>query len=139
MVDARIEAQLVDDVIALGLAAGDAHGAAAVDFRELAHDAADGAGRRGDEHGFAGLGSPDLEEAKPRGQPRHAEDAEIVRRRYAPRVDRGHVGGFRDAMALPAELRQHLFADFDGRITGADDLANGLAHHDLVELRRRHV
>ena len=71
-------------------------------------------------------------ETKPGGQSRHSDDAEITGRRYAPCINFRHVGSLRDAMTLPSELRQHLFADFDRCIARADDLADGLADHGEV-------
>ena len=62
---------------------GDADDAAPGETRELAHQLAHGAGRRGDEHGLAGLGRADLVEPHVGREPRHAEDARVVGERDA--------------------------------------------------------
>ena len=81
VVECGIEAELV----ASGCATFAAEPALPIDeaaalLGELAGDAADGAGRAGDEHAIAGLDLDELE-ADPGGQPRHAEHAEVARER----------------------------------------------------------
>ena len=76
VVDGGVEAELVDDVCAFLRTAGDAHGAAPLDARDLAHHLADRARSRRNDDGLAGLGLADFEQAEIGGHARHAEDAE---------------------------------------------------------------
>src|SRR6185437_5714613 len=124
VIDAGVEAELVNDVVALGPAARDADGATAADLRELADDAANGARRRGDDDRLSGPWLPDLEQAEPRGESRHAENAEVVRSRDVACVDLRHVGAVCDAVALPAQLRQHLVTDAYARVARVDHFAD---------------
>src|SRR6185369_4188320 len=91
VVDARVEAELARHVLALGWPAGKADGAASVNLRELAHDAADRAAGGGNDHGLARLRLADLQQAVPRGDAGHAAGAEIRGRRNLRRVDRPHA------------------------------------------------
>src|SRR4029079_8962722 len=67
VVDAGVEAQLVHDVVALRLAAGDADCARAFQFRDLTDHAADRARGGGYHHGFARLRLADVEQPDPGG------------------------------------------------------------------------
>ena len=78
VVDAGIEPQLLDDEVALGLAAGDAHGAAALQLGELSDHAADRAGGRGHHHGLAGERLAVLQQTDPGGRARHADAAQVA-------------------------------------------------------------
>ena len=64
VVDRRIEAELAHQPVALVLAARRADHAAAGELRDLADHGADRAGRRRHQHGVAGLGLADLEQAE---------------------------------------------------------------------------
>jgi hypothetical protein len=75
MIDAGIEAELVDDVIALRLAAGDADDAAARDRRQLTATLPTAPTQPDTSYRLAGLRLPDLVQPEPRGDTRHAEDA----------------------------------------------------------------
>jgi hypothetical protein len=66
VVDAGIEAELVDHPVALGLPAGDADRPAAADLGHLADRLAHRAGGTGDDHRVARLRLPDVEQAEVR-------------------------------------------------------------------------
>ena len=72
-VDRGVEPELVDQPLALVLAAGDADRARALELRDLADDRAHGAGRRGHDDGLALLRLADVEQPEVRG---HAGEAE---------------------------------------------------------------
>ncbi len=61
MIEAIVKAEFFLDVVAFVLAAGDAHGARPLDFRDLPDRRADRAGGRGHHHGLAGLRLADIE------------------------------------------------------------------------------
>src|ERR1700733_4042022 len=64
MIEAVIEAEFASDVIAFVLAARDADGAGALDFRDLPDRRADRAGCRRYHHGLAGLRLSDIEQTR---------------------------------------------------------------------------
>src|SRR6202042_3762252 len=70
-------AELLDNVTALLLTAGDPHRATALDLGDLTDDAADGAGRAGDHDGLALLGLADLQYSEVLGHPGHAERPQV--------------------------------------------------------------
>ena len=91
VVDAGVEAELLDDPLALRRAAGDADDAAALDLRELADGLADRAGRARDDDRLAGLRLADVEQAEVAGHAGHAEHVEPLRRRADAQVDLGEL------------------------------------------------
>ena len=76
VVDGGVEAQIVDDVLALLGSAGDADRVAPLDLGDLTGDHADGTGRPGDDHGFAGFRLTDVEQAEIGRHSGRAEDTQ---------------------------------------------------------------
>ena len=76
VVQRDVEAELVQQGLALLLTAGDPDRTGALDLRDLADRRADRAGGRGDHDGLARLRPADLEESGVRREARHAEHAE---------------------------------------------------------------
>jgi len=74
VVDGGVEAEIVFNPLTFFIGAGDADYAAAVDFAELADDAAGGAGGGGDDEGFAGFRLADFEETEVGGEAVDAEE-----------------------------------------------------------------
>jgi hypothetical protein len=68
VVDAGIEAEVGNDVLAFRCTAGDTDDPAAMDARDLSHRAADGAGRCRHDHGFARLDISNIDEPNHRGR-----------------------------------------------------------------------
>src|SRR5882672_8727706 len=135
---AGVEAQLLQDVLALVLGARDAGDATAADLRELADDGADGAGGGGHDDGLTGLGLGDVVEAHVRRQAGHAEDAERGGnwRRLRVELDRtegpdARAGGLRDVVRLPATVGEHEIAGREGGVARFHHLADGAADHRL--------
>src|SRR5512146_15906 len=138
VVDAGVEAELVHHVVALLLAAGDAHRAAAADLCQLPDHAADRAGGGRHHHGLARLGRADLLHAAVRGQARHAEHAQVVRERYAPGVDLDELLALHAAVELPAG-GEYLVALLERRVLRLRHFARGLPNHDFADLHRRRI
>src|SRR5882724_4842944 len=143
---AGVEAQLLQDVLALVLGARDAGDATAADLRELADDGADGAGGGGHDDGLTRLGLGDVVEAHVRRQAGHAEDAERGgnRRRLRVELERtegpdARAGGLRDVVRLPATVREHEIARREGGVARFHHLADGAADHRLSQLHGRRI
>ena len=77
VVDGGVEAELLGQQRALLGAAGDPDDARAVDLGELAGDRADRAGRGRDDDRLARLRLADVADPDPRGEPGHAERAQV--------------------------------------------------------------
>ncbi len=96
MIEALVEAELLLDVVAFLLAAGDADRARALDFCNLADRRADRAGGRRDDDSLAGLRLADIQEPGIGGHAGHAEHAHRGRDGAEFRVDL--------VQALPSEI-----------------------------------
>ena len=101
VIEAGIEAELIDDVITFRLPPGDADHAAPVQPGNLADDSTDRATGGRHHHGFAGLRLADVEQPHIGREARHAEDAQRQRRpgEIAQLVHAGAVG---EGVVLPA-------------------------------------
>ena len=139
VIDAGIEAELLLDVVAFVLAAGDADRARTLDLRDLADRRADRAGRRRDHDGLAGLRLADVEQPGIGGHAGHAEHADRGRDRRELRIDLAQALAVGDRVRLPARARQHDVALGEARIVGGDDLAHGAAFHHAADRHRRGV
>src|SRR4029079_5962076 len=116
VVDARIETELLHDMIAFDFTAGDSDHMATPGLAQLSDDAAHRTGGRGNDERVAGLRLADLEQSEPCRYSRHAEHAEVIRRRRECRVylvKRCRLG---HAITLPAQIGQHAIARFERRI-----------------------
>src|SRR5258708_38593995 len=78
VVDGGVEAEIVFNPFTFFIGAGDTDDAAAVDFSELADDAAGGSSGGGDDEGFAGLRLADFEEAEIGGEGVGAEKVQEI-------------------------------------------------------------
>jgi len=134
VVDAGVEAQLLDHVVALVLAAGDADRAAAVQPGELADHRADRARRRRDDDGFALLGLADHHQTPPRRHTRHAEHGERGRERRGIGIELHRRDAGRHGVALPARIFGDEVAFLEAGIFGLHDLADGAADHGIAQI-----
>jgi hypothetical protein len=93
VVDARVEPEFLDHVIALGLGARQADDAASLDARDLPDDLPDGTRRCRHDNRFTRLGLSDVHEAEIGRRAREAERAHVGRHRNARQareLARGH-------------------------------------------------
>ena len=139
VVDRSVEAELVDQVAALVRAAGNADRAAALDFRDLSDDGADGAGRAGYDNGLSGLRLAYFEQAEIGGQSRHSQRAEEDRQRGDASVGPDELFAGHDRVLLHPEHAGHLVADLELRMTRRDHPAGGTGAHYLADAHRRDV
>ena len=102
MVERHVEAEVVEQRLALLLPAGDADGSRALDLGDLADGRPDGSGGRCDDDGLARLWLADLEQPGVRREAGHAEHAERRGDGYDGRVEAAHAGAVGDRVGLPA-------------------------------------
>src|SRR5258707_12226571 len=141
VVDGDVEAEIVFNPFTFFIGAGDTDDAAAVDFSELADDAAGGSSGGGDAEGFTGLRLGDFEEAEIGGE---AVDAE--------KVQEIGVGEERDAGkflkgTLPLAGKETVFLEageagdfvtlFEIGMAGFGDFGETQGAHDLPDLDGR--
>ena len=134
VVDRRVEAQRVDEIAALVAAAGDAHGARALDFRDLPDHRADRPGGGGDRDGLAGLRLADGRKARVGGHARHAEHAERRRYRRAARIELAQARAVRHRVILPAAIAEHDVARLESGMPRIRHLVDRAADHRLTDL-----
>src|ERR1019366_10050405 len=144
VVDAGIEAELLDDPLALRRAAGNADGPAALDLRELPDRLADGPRSAGDDDGLAGLRLAHVHEAEVRGHSRHAENIEPLRQRADAQVDLrerglGQLPGTETRVLLNPERTRDAMADGELRARRHHDGADAAGAHDFADADRRDV
>ena len=139
VVKAIVEAEFVLDVVAFVLAAGDAHGARALDPGDLPDRRADRAGSGGDDDGLAWLRLADVEQPGIGGHAGHAEHANRGRDRPEFRIDLVQSLAIRHRMGLPAGARQHDVALGKTGIVGGDHFGNGAAFHHAADRHRRRI
>jgi hypothetical protein len=108
--------------------------AAALEFGELAGDAAHRAARRRHDDRFAGLGPAVLVEPDPRRDAGHADRAEVGRKRHVRRIDFAHAAAVAPAVELPARARLDEVADLEFLVARFDHFADRGADHDLADL-----
>jgi hypothetical protein len=139
VVDAPVEAELVDDPRALLVGSGDADDPTAHDPRDLPHDRPGRPrGRRHDDR-LTRLGLADVEQPEIGGHPGRTEDAH-----HGPHVgDVLELGRVQvvshDVEVLPPGERRDDVADLVGRAATLYDAADPAAPHDLADLDGRQV
>src|SRR5215471_5508239 len=138
VVDASVESELARHQLAFRLPTGDADCAAAAQFRELSHNAADSAGGRRYHHRLALLRLSDLSEPVPGGDAGHAHAAKVRRSRDRPDVYFAQPGAG-DLELLPAPHPADEVAWLELRVFRLDHLCDGAADHHLAEWLRRRV
>jgi hypothetical protein len=143
VVDAGVEAEILDDVVALLLAAGDTDHTGAPRLGDLAGHGADGSGGTGDDHRLPRLGLSQVE-AQIGGDAGVAEDADEGGQRGGQGIGQNGEGDFElrvigDAVVLPAGEADHHGAQRQVVPAGLDDLADGDAPHDLAQRHLGHV
>src|SRR5208337_4275756 len=143
VVDGGVKAELVLDPLAFVVAAGDPNDAAAVNFADLAYDAAGGASGRGDDQGFAGLRLADFEKAEIGGEAVDAEKAEKIGvgeegngRKFLEGA--GFLAG-NENVVLKASEAGNLVTLFEVGRAGSDDFGEAEGEHDATESDGRHV
>ena len=132
MIQAQIEAELLDCVFALLGPAGDADGARALDLRNLSDDGAHRASGRGDDYGLSGLRLSDVQQAHVRGERWHSEHAQRARRLFES-AERKEILSVTYRVFLPAGAAEHEVADLEAWIAGSDDAADRTARHDFPD------
>ena len=85
------------------------------------------------------FGSPEHEQPVPRGEARHAEDAERRRDRRDRRIEPAQRRAVRERPLAPAELVQHPLALGVARVARDGDPTDRAARHRLAERERRDV
>ncbi len=123
VVDARVEAELVDHPRALLVAAGDAEDPRPLHRGELTRDGTDAARRRGHEKRLARLGLGDLEHAEIRGDAGISEDVEDV-------DERDMLGDDRDRRILVGEQHPVLLPSGERHERAADRVLLGVVRLD---------
>uniref|UniRef100_A0A182Q3S1 Uncharacterized protein n=1 Tax=Anopheles farauti TaxID=69004 RepID=A0A182Q3S1_9DIPT len=124
------------------------HRRAALELRNLAHDATDGTGRPAHHHRFALLRLAELQEAEVGGVTRHTEHTEPERTRMLP--ERGqHVrfavqaGGTAlevdDRVRTPAKVTEHVRADRKVDVSARRHLRHLSADHYRPDRIARHI
>ena len=132
MIEAQIEAELLDRVFALLRPAGDADGARTLDLRDLSDDGAHRAGGGGHDYGLSGLRLADVQQSHVRGERWHAEHAECARRLFES-AERKEIFSITDSEFLPAGVAEHEVAGLEAWIVGSDDATDGPARHDFPD------
>ena len=141
VVDGPVEPEFAGQPVALGLAAGDADHAGALQLGDLADDRADRTGGGGDDDGLARLRLADLAEAEPGRKARAAQNAHVGGQRHARELSGGEQHRVvRDDVRSPAA---HAGVDHIALLepVGAGAFHHGQrsAAHGVADLDRRHV
>ena len=137
--DARVEAQLVDDVVALLPGPGDPHHPVPPDLGNLPHHRAHRSGRGRHHDHVAGLQPADLEEADVGGEPRHAEHPEGGRDGRRPGVQLADAAAVGQAVLLPPGPGQHEVALGEPVVPRRHHLPHRPPGHHVAQLDRRRV
>ena len=137
--DARVEAQLVHDVVALLSRPGDADHPVTPDLRNLPHDRPYRPRRgRHDDH-VAVLQPADLKEADVGGEPRHAEHPEGGRDGRRPGVEPADTAAVGEPVLLPTDPGEHEVALGEPVVARRHDLPHRPPGHHAAQLDRRRV
>ena len=136
VVDAGVEAELVDHRLALVRPAGQADDAASQALGQLPDHTAHRAAGGTDHHRLAGLGLDDGHQPDPGGDARHADRAQVGRQRHAAGVDLAPHRRLRrvdQRIVLPAARAHDLVADLEGRVLRGQHLADAAALHHRIQ------
>lgn len=143
VVEAGVEAELLDDEVKLLVGADGANDTEALALGDLADDLTDGAGGGADEDGLALLGLADLVEAGPARQAGHAEGAEEVAEVEVVGVDdlADHAGlGVRDDVVLgDGAVADDEITLLEIVVAALQDLAEGTVDDGVVCVESRGV
>lgn len=136
VVEGNVEAELLNQPLALCLAAGKANDASTLELGNLAGDAAGGTSGTGHDDRLTGLGLANLGHADPGGDARHAEDGEHVLGVPQARVVGGGLEGAlaEDGVLGPAGEAADVVAGGGLLALGGEDAADGGAAHDFADL-----
>ncbi|MNI48075.1 hypothetical protein D3C73_1026230 [compost metagenome] len=135
MVDAGVEAQLVDHITALFRTARHTDHAQPLDLRHLADHRAHRPGRRCDHQGFAGFRLADVHQAHVRGHAGHTQHPEGHGRAWQ-RGNRNDAATVIDAVALPTGGTDHQVTFLKLRIQRTLDPADSAPGHDFADFHR---
>ena len=138
VVDAGIEAEFFHHPVALGLAAGNAHHAAAPDLGQLPDRLANRPGRARHHQRLAGLGLADIHQAEIAGHARHAQHIEPLAQGAQAEVNFDQAGalevGRRQAQVLlHAKASTHPVTHRKAGVLGRDHAAHTASAHHLAQ------
>ncbi|KAK1251871.1 hypothetical protein MKX07_007350 [Trichoderma sp. CBMAI-0711] len=141
VVDGNVESELLNQPLALCVAAGKTNDASALELGNLAGDAAGGTSGTGHDNRLTSLGLANLGHADPGGDASHAEDGEHVLGVAQAGVVGGRLEGAlaEDGVLGPAGEAADEVASGGLLALGGEDAADGGAAHDLADLNGRKV
>lgn len=141
VVQRNVEAELLNQPLALVGAAGETNNAGAVDLCNLAGNAARSTGGARDNDRLAGLGLANLGHAGPSSEAGHAQDGEhVLGLLQAGVVGRGLKGTLaQNGVLSPASEAADVVAGSRLLALGGNDTADGRAAHGLADLDGRDV
>lgn len=141
VVQGNVEAELLNEPLALVVAAGKANDAGAVDLGNLAGNAASSTGGARDNDCLASLGLANLGHTSPGSEAGHAQDREhVLGLLQAGEVGRGLKGTLaQNSVLSPASEAADIVASSSLLALGGNDTADGRAAHDLADLDGRDV
>ncbi len=139
VVDARVEPELVHDIPALALAAGNPDRLASPGLGKLTHNGADRTRGRGDHHGLAGLRLPDVHQPGPGGHSGHPEHAQSRRDGCERRIEPPDASSVGKRRLLPSRVRFDDVPDREfSEVRSFDPTDRATAHHS-ADLDRRGI
>jgi 4-amino-4-deoxy-L-arabinose transferase-like glycosyltransferase len=139
VVDACVEPELLYDILALALAAGNPDRPASPGLGELAHNRANRTRSCGDHDGLAGFRLPDVHQAGPGGHSRHPEHAQRRRDGCDRRIELPDASAVGKRRLLPSRVGFNNVADAELAEIGGFDPADRAAGHRLADLDRRGI
>ena len=139
MTDARVEAELVHDVVALLLRTRHPDDPMPLELRNLPHHGPHRAGRGRHHDLIAGLQLTDFEQAGISGHARHAQHSERGGDGRGGGVQGADAPAVRQAVLLPPGAAQHEVAFREPVVPRRHHLPHRSAGHDVAQLDRRGV
>ena len=143
VIDGGIKAEIVLNPLTFFIGTGNADDAAAVNFADLTGNASSGAGRRGDDESFAGLGFADFEKAEIGSEAIDAESAEEIGVGEEGNGRKLLEGAFflagDEDIFLKASEAHDLVTFFEIGMAGFDNFGETEGTHNIADLDGRHV
>ena len=139
MIDAGIEAQLVNHVPAFVGTAGNADNMAALELGDLPDHRPDGTTCSGNDYGFPGFRLADIEQAHVARKTRHAENAKRQRGVLHVGIEFGQARAVGKGIALPAAVGENQIARLVIRVLRGFNARDGAADQHVADRHRRGV